>query len=337
MKITRVHLLVSGLLLVATLVVILLLRPPAIIRIPLEQHAEAERARAEVEALLPKLPQGNTHLLDLPYVEGTRASGKPDSIQTLDLFVPPGPGPFPLVIWIHGGGWHSGGKESSGAQMATAFLLKGFALASLNYRLVADAPFPAQVEDCNAALAWLRQRATKYHLDPNRIGVAGHSAGAHLAALMAVTGDSPRYARNAPGDLRVQAAVCWAIPADLDVVRGQWPKNSFLVGPQSLARFFFPKAVYDADFAREASPSSYIHAGLPPILIVHGAKDDIVPVGQARAFAEGLKNAGNEVVFRVDPTHDHNVMTALSIREALAFFQETLMPPPAEASSESAR
>ena len=335
MKITRVQLYVAGIATVAVLFALGIIHRRT--ALPHNPAQEAQQERAEATALLPQLPEGSTHAFDLPYVSGTRPGAKPDSIQTLDLFVPPGPGPFPLVIWIHGGGWHSGGKEASGTHLATAFLPHGFALASLDYRLVGDAPFPAQIEDCNAALVWLRAHASEYRLNPNRVGVAGHSSGAHLAALMAVTGDGPRFSGGTQGNLRVQAAVCWATPADLDVARGQWPEHAFVANPGSPSRFFFPNATYRADFARDASPSSYVHPGIPPLLIVHGAKDDLVPLGQTRAFAEALKNAGNEVVFRVDPSHGHDVMTALSIREALAFFEEVLMPVPAPTENPTSR
>jgi acetyl esterase/lipase len=135
---------------------------------------------------------GSRHYLDLAYVAGTNPGLKPDSVQTLDLFVPPGNGPFPLAFWIHGGGWPSGGKQNSGIHLALRFLPKGFALASINYRLTADVPFPAQIEDCNAALMYLRQHAAEYQLDDDHVGALGHSAGAHLAAHMS---------RNSPTEM----------------------------------------------------------------------------------------------------------------------------------------
>nr|MCU0752525.1 alpha/beta hydrolase [Akkermansiaceae bacterium] len=249
--------------------------------------------------------------------------------QNLDLYVPPGEGPFPLVFWIHGGGWHSGSKENSGINLALKFLPEGFALASINYRLTADAPFPAQIEDCNAALAYLRKHARKYHLDPQRVGALGHSAGAHLAALMAGTGGGNRFSSGPPESARVQAAVCWATPADLDRERGQWPKDSMMYnGPQAPLWQFFPQKKYDDDFARKASPASYVHPGIPPMIIVHGAKDALVPPGQAVAFANALKHAGVDVTLRLDPDRGHDVMNAPAVGEAIAFFRRVLKPTP---------
>lgn len=294
-------------------------------------HARPPEVRqggeVDIRGLIGKLPAGSSAYLDLAYVAGTKPGRKPDSVQTLDLFVPPGQGPFPLIVWIHGGGWHSGGKENSGVHLALNFLPRGFALASINYRLTADAPFPAQIEDCNAALIYLRQHAAAYRVDPNRVGALGHSAGAHLAALMAVTGAGGRFSPDPGASVRIQAAVCWATPADLDRERGDWPKTSMMYnGTHAPLWAFFPDKRYEGSFARTASPASYVHPGVPPMIIVHGAQDELVPPGQAVAFAEALKRAGVKVSLRVDPDHGHDVMNARSADEALAFFQRILKP-----------
>ncbi len=284
-------------------------------------------ANPDSRNLSAQLPPGSGKHFDLAYVAGTKPGLKPDSVQTLDLFVPPGKGPFPLVFWIHGGGWHSGGKENSGINLALKFLPKGFALASINYRLTADAPFPAQIEDCNAALIYLRKHAAEYRLDPNRVGALGHSAGAHLAALMAVTGDSHRFSPNPGADARIQAAVCWATPADLDRERSNWPKNSMMYnGTNAPLWHFFVDKKYDGEFARMASPASYVHREVPPMTIVHGAQDELVPPNQAVAFAEALKKAGVQVALRVDPDRGHDVMNAASVDESVLFFTGILKP-----------
>jgi acetyl esterase/lipase len=284
-----------------------------------------EAGPGKIDGLIAKLPEGSRHHLDLAYVAGTRPGSKPESVQTLDLYVPTGKGPFPLVFWIHGGGWHSGDKLESGINLALKFLPKGFALASINYRLTGDAPFPAQIEDCNAALAFLRQHAEDYRIDPDRVGTLGHSAGAHLAALMACTGKEKRFSRDPNASLRVQAAVCWALPADLDRDRGQWPRTSMMhnAGDRPLWRFF-PNNVYDGEFARMASPASHVHADVPPIHIVHGQLDELVPPGQALAFAESLKKAGVSMTLRIVPDLGHNVMNAGTIDEAVGFFTHVL-------------
>src|SRR5260221_1279844 len=207
----------------------------------------AQHLKIEVEKLIAQLPAGSSHFQDVTYVGNAQPGVDPDSRQTLDLFVPPGNGPFPLIVWIHGGGWHGGGKEASGISLAKSFLPKGFALATVDYRYVQDACFPAQIDDCNSALVWLRKNAAQYHLDPDHVGVVGHSAVAHLAALMAVTGDTKEFSQD-PVSVRVQAAVCWATPADLDRDRGQWPAKAFIINPKDPYMKFYPNGTYDAAF-----------------------------------------------------------------------------------------
>lgn len=287
----------------------------------------AESTSSKIRNLIAQLPKGCSHDLDVAYVPGTRPGTKPDSVQTLDLYVPAGKGPFPLVFWIHGGGWHSGGKLESGINLALKFLPKGFALASINYRLTGDAAFPAQILDCNAALAYLRHDAARYRIDPDRVGVLGHSAGAHLAALMACTGHDKRFSPEPESSLRVQAAVCWATPADLDRDRGNWPATSMMYNADSAPLWgLFPEKRYDGEFARMASPVSYVNAEVPPMLIVHGQKDELVPPGQASAFVDLLKKAGVPVKLRLDPEHGHDVMNAESIDEGIRFFTVVLKP-----------
>ena len=288
-------------------------------------HEAIEFVPPKIQQWIEKLPAGSSHNLNVAYVSGIQSGKKPNSFQTLDLYVPPGKGPFPLVFWIHGGGWHSGDKLESGIHLALKFLPKGFALASINYRLTADSPFPAQIEDCNVALAYLRHRADRFRIDPDRVGTLGHSAGAHLAALMACTGNEKRFTSDPQASLRVQASVCWAIPADLDRDRGKWPATSMMHNPASAPLWgFFPNKRYDGEFARMASPASYVHAEVPPVLIVHGQQDELVPPGQAVAFAESLKEAGVSITLRLVSNRGHDVMNEESIVEAIGFFTSIL-------------
>ena len=116
----------------------------------------------------------------MEYVAGGHARNK------LDLYLPAkADHPLPVIVWIHGGGWYAGSK---GGCPAVPLIAKGYAVASINYRLSQHALFPAQIEDCKASIRWLRANAKKYNLDPNHVGVAGASAGGHLAALLGTTG-----------------------------------------------------------------------------------------------------------------------------------------------------
>ena len=129
----------------------------------------------------PKLPAGVKVLRDLQYVDGGHERNR------LDLYLPEkAEGQLPLVVWIHGGAWQAGSKDGCPAVYLTA---KGYAVASINYHLSQHAVFPAQIEDCKAAIRWLRANAAKYHLDADHIGVWGASAGGHLVAMLGTTGN----------------------------------------------------------------------------------------------------------------------------------------------------
>src|SRR5262249_3763894 len=124
-----------------------------------------------------KLPEGTKVHRNLEYVKGGHER------QRLDLYVPAkADAPVPVIVWIHGGAWLGGSKAGGGP--ALAFVGKGYAVASINYRLSQHAVFPAQIEDCKAAIRWLRANAKRYNLNPERIGVWGASAGGHRVALL---------------------------------------------------------------------------------------------------------------------------------------------------------
>jgi dipeptidyl aminopeptidase/acylaminoacyl peptidase len=98
--------------------------------------------------------------------------------------------------------------------------------------------------------------------------------------------------------------------------------------PEAPLWWFFPGKKYDGAFARETSPALYVHPGVPPMIVVHGAKDELVPPGQTITFAEALKKAGVDVTLRIDPDRGHDIMNAASVDEAIAFFKRTLKPSP---------
>jgi acetyl esterase/lipase len=267
-----------------------------------------------------QLPPGTKCLLDQPYVTDAWKGNDPDSAQTLDLYVPAGDGPFPIIVWIHGGGWHSLGKQPHGLWFASEFGPHGFAVASIAYRLTPDAPFPAQIEDCHLALDWLREHAAEHALDTQLIGVVGHSAGAHLCALVATGG-------IVPSSKPVQAAVCWSPPCDMDRDRGAWPKDTFIWNPEGkFSQTFFPSKAYEPQLARYASPVTHAHASMPPILIIHGDKDPIVPLGQAVRFAEQLRTLGVNVTHRTEIDGTHDIMNEANNTEAIRFFTQILRP-----------
>lgn len=226
--------------------------------------------------------------------------------QTLDLYLPPGAGPFPLVIWIHGGAWKAGSK----ANPLPLRLLAGerYAIASLNYRLSHQAKFPAQIEDCKAAVRWLRANAAKHSLDPTRFAAWGASAGGHLAALLGTAGDKFDLGEHIEQSSRVQAVVDYFGPTDfLQMDAHALPsapfKHNAIDSPESLL-VGGPLLENDLIAAR-ANPVTYASKDDAPFLIVHGDQDPLVPLHQSKLLEGALAKAGVSATLYVVPGAGH--------------------------------
>ncbi|WP_433830432.1 alpha/beta fold hydrolase [Actinoplanes sp. CA-015351] len=235
----------------------------------------------------------------------------------LDVFRPAGDDKRPLIVWIHGGAWRKGSNKGEAVAQVPDHLVKaGYAVARVTYRLSGEARFPAQLHDVKAAVRWLRQHATELGVDPARFGVWGESAGGHLAAMVALTGKDPELAGDVgvsgPSD-SVAAAVVWYGPSNLLSMASQnhpdglqdhddpeSPESRLIGGPvQEL-----PKE------AAAASPVTYVTESAPPILLVHGDEDRIVPVGQSIELQQRLAEAGTQVELRIVAGADHCLIGA---------------------------
>ena len=228
---------------------------------------------------------------DLAYVR----DGHPR--QRLDLYVPRGPGPHPLLIYIHGGAFRAGDK---GDDPPLQYLDDGYALASINYRLSQHAVFPAQIQDCKAAVRWLRAHAEKYRLDPGRIVVGGTSAGGHLAALIGTTGHVSQLdvGEHLDQSSQGQAVVDYFGPTDfLQMDAHRLPGGMVHDGPDSPESQLVGGAIQEnPDRVARANPITYVSAAAPPFLIVHGDSDPLVPHHQSELLAEALRKAGVPVI-----------------------------------------
>ena len=287
----------------------------------------------------PAVPKGVRAVLDVAYVPGPKSH----PLQKLDLYVPNDPiepfrGPRPVIVYVHGGAWRGGDKRNVPVMSFTA---KGYAVASVNYRLSQDAVFPAQIEDCKAAVVWLRRHAKDFQLDPERIGAFGESAGGHLVALLGTTGDIQEWGANdqektgAKEDgvsSRVQCVVDWYGPSDLAKMNAQAPSFGTMDhdAPDSPESVLVGGPVQqNKDKAATASPVTYVTADDAPFLIMHGDKDPLVPIGQSRELADALKAAGVEVRFETIPAAGHGgpgFNTPEARRMVEAFFDKHLKP-----------
>lgn len=285
--------------------VIVMALATVVLWLTVRDRASAAREAAQIQALpqeitdtrpvasLPLLPPGAQILSNLEYA---RPSGKP---LLLDLYLPQDTqGRKPVVVWVHGGGWMTGSRERP---PVLSLVRRGYAVASISYRFSDEAVFPAQINDCKAAVRWLRASASKYGLDPRRIGVWGSSAGGHLAALLGTSGGVTELEGDRGGpDLssQVQAVCDFCGPADFlapDVLDGR----AWQLLRDVAARLLGGPISSNREKAASASPITYVSQDDPPFLIMHGDRDDQVPLSQSQLLCGALREAGVAAELRV--------------------------------------
>ena len=190
--------------------------------------------------------------------------------------------PSPTLVYIHGGGWVFGTKEGSVLQFLP-FLEKGWTVVNVEYRMASSSPAPAAVEDTRCALRWVFRNAQQWHFDTSKIVLMGHSAGGHLSLITGMLPDGTGLDNQCYGTekLSVAAIINWYGITDVnDLLKGENLKNYAVMwlGGQPNAE----------EVARRVSPLTYVRAGLPPILTIHGDKDDVVPYSHATRLREAL-------------------------------------------------
>jgi acetyl esterase/lipase len=238
-----------------------------------------------------------------------------DSSQRLDLYLPEKDTekPLPLLIWVHGGGWLGGSKKENPGIRFTAS--GEYASASVEYRFSNKAIFPAQIQDCQAAIRFLRANAKKYNIDPDHIGVWGASAGGHLVALLGTAGGAkafPEIGDNLSEPDRVQAVIDLFGPTDFPDVRSQVAADKTVTNifnfddmSSPYAKLFGAKPGERTDLEKSASPITFVSKDDPPFLIIHGTADKLVPYAQSTEFTDALKKAGVDVLLQTVPGGNH--------------------------------
>lgn len=270
------------------------------------------------------------------------ADGSP--AHRLDLYVPEGKGPFPVILNIHGGGFRMGDRSMVDETIGKALLSAGYAIASVDYRLSGEAPFPAAVLDVKAAVRFLRAHAEEYGLDPSRVAAFGLSAGGNLAAMLGTTGDVAEFDDPALGHAhvssRVQAVVDWFGPTDFGRMDGQAraqgcpPEGQRHDAPDSFESLYLGAPVPSVpDRVRRANPATYVTPDDPPFLIQNGDQDCMVPVAQSRILAEALGAGGRDVQYDLLRNVGHGdrggapvFQSEANIRRVLQFLAEKLKP-----------
>lgn len=244
--------------------------------------------------------------LDIPYC------GDGNPAHRLDIALPAeGEGPFPVVVFIHGGGFYYGYKRNVHTAAAwNTIPAGGFALVSIDYRLTPEAPWPAQIYDCKAAIRFLRTHGNQYHLDTERIGVWGNSAGGLLAAMVATTGDRPEYEDRSMGNPEpssaVQAACVWYGIYDIPQFQSHWtrilkPDEAPEKEDYDALGAMLNNPAYDKErLATMASASCQVHNHMPPMLLFHGTGDHVVPYLQSVEFFERYLKQNDHTKIHLD-------------------------------------
>lgn len=201
------------------------------------------------------------------------------------------------VVYFHGGGWEAGDKE---ADRAITFAKNGLVGIAIQYRLSGVAQFPAAVNDCKTAVRWTRVNAKKYGINPDKIGVMGESAGGHLAALVGMSNGDSYLEGNGPYkeySSNVQAVVDCFGPTDLTLLKDS-PSPMKPDSKIGQIASWLGKSMEEApEIAKKANPITYIDPKDPPVLILHGEEDNLVPMQQSEIFYDAMVKAGVKTKF----------------------------------------
>ena len=265
-------------------------------------RADSTAPAGTTETLPATSPYGEaTAIRNIPYVVG----GTPR--QTFDLYLPEkkGAGPLPFVVWMHGGAWELSSKEWDNVK----YLVKnGYAIASIDYRLAPQDRFPAQIQDCNAALNFIVGHAESYGLDPKRCVVGGASAGGHLVLLLGLARREREF--GADPTIKPLAILDFFGPTDLngitDDARAARSETSLKLNARVLPQLLGASPEADPATARVASPLSYVTADAPPVLILQGTKDELVPSVQSERLHAKLDelHVKNQLILIDGAPHD---------------------------------
>jgi acetyl esterase/lipase len=262
-------------------------------------------AASPAVAQYPPTP-GTGHFTTIEALEYANVGGE---ALLLDLRIPEGRGPHPVIIYLHSGAWITGDRTGGPAIRQAS---RGYAVASIEYRLAPQYTWPAQIEDCKAAVRWVRANAARFNLDPERIGVFGTSAGGHLGAILGTSGgveslEGPQLG-NAQYSSRVKAVVDFYGPTDLLKLDEQklpclpLDGNSPFMPPSLLMGCPIQQC---KEKTMTASPMSYITRDDPPFLIMHGMLDCLVSFQQSVDLHRALEANGVSSTLVLLPKGEH--------------------------------
>jgi acetyl esterase/lipase len=236
---------------------------------------------------------------------------------------------LPVILWIHGHRWSYGSKKQ---RPPVNFVAQGYIVVTLDYRLSGEAPFPAAIEDCKAAVRWLRANAATYHIDPDHMGAGGHSAGGHLAALLGTSGGVAPLeggGDNLNFSSQVQAVCDLSGPTDIPRFYesvAHATEGAGLRAKTSIEQFLGGSGEEIKARAIAASPITYVSKDDAAFLLIHGENDRSIPVSQSELFVSKLKAAGVDATLEIAEGRGHSVGGPNFASEIISFFDKHLKP-----------
>lgn len=231
----------------------------------------------------------------LPFEIRENLTYGPNERNDLDLFLPKDDGKTlrPAIVVIHGGAWRGGSKRDL-RMLAEFFARRGYVSAAINYRLAPKWSYPAQLDDCQRAVRWLRKHAEEFRVDTKRFGAAGASAGGHLSLLLGVRETRDDSDPELKGiSSKVQCVL--SIFGPTDFTSGVYAKVSQTPAGKILVEFIGKPYNEAPELWKDASPIHHVSPDDAPTFIIHGDQDPLVPLEQSERFAEALKKVGVEV------------------------------------------
>ncbi len=275
-------------------------------------------------SVLAQAPEASSAHKDVAYDDAHAA-------QKLDVYLAEADKPVPAMVFIHGGGWRAGSKNHVPDWLMNAVREGWLSVVSVEYRFTDVAPHPTQVNDCVRAIQFIRHNAADLNIDPRRIGVTGGSAGGHLSLWVALHDDAADADSKDPVERhssRVVCAVSFAGPTDwslLSELEHKHPAYRQLLGYEPGT----PADEMDAKAKKDVSPISFVSQDDPPVMQVHGDKDDIVPLKHARNMHERLNSVGVKTELVIIKGANHGVAGAGPpvAKRAGTFVREQLLRP----------
>jgi acetyl esterase/lipase len=261
----------------------------------------------------PDIPEEITEIKNIEYKYIDSLSLQLDIYKLKDLVEP-----APVLIFIHGGAWRSG-KRSDYLTYLVDYAKKGYITATISYRLVKQAPFPAAVQDVNCGVKWIKSHAAEYGIDPERIALIGGSAGGHLAMMTGYGAEYPLFNQDCAieGENKVQAVIDLYGPVDLT--------TPYAVSTYQVQDFLNTTYDKDSDIFELASPKTFISSDDPPTLIFQGTIDALVPYSQSDSLASWLEKAGVPHDYHRLKGWPHTMDLAVKVNEYCQFYMDEFL------------